>query len=143
MADGHKAESNIGTYLARRLINIGVKDYFAVPGTWMGFVCVWHARVAGWLAGWQDQTRLTDRFSGGAIPGDYNLVLLDQLLKFQPDLRLISCCNELDAGYAADGYARAQGVAAMVVTFTVGGLSAINAVAGAYSDGAFPFRVCL
>lgn len=33
MADGKKPpESNVGTYLARRLINIGVKDYFAVPG---------------------------------------------------------------------------------------------------------------
>jgi indolepyruvate decarboxylase len=57
-----------------------------------------------------------------------------RLLLFK-DLKLISCCNELNAGYAADGYARAKGVAAMVVTFTVGGLSAINAIAGAYSDG--------
>lgn len=60
-------------------------------------------------------------------------MLLDQFLKFD-DFKLISCCNELNAGYATDGYARANGVAAMVVTFTVGGLSAINAVAGAYSD---------
>ena len=37
-------------------------------------------------------------------------------------------------GYAADGYARAKGVAVLCVTFTVGGLSAINAVAGSYSD---------
>lgn len=35
------------------------------------------------------------------------------------------------AGYAADGYARAKGVGCCVVTFTVGGLSAINAIAGA------------
>lgn len=45
-------------------------------------------------------------------------MLLDQFLKF-PDFKLVSCCNELNAGYAADGYARANGVAAMVVTFTV------------------------
>lgn len=37
-------------------------------------------------------------------------------------------------GYAADGYARKNGVAAMVVTFCVGGLSALNAVAGAYAE---------
>lgn len=43
-----------------------------------------------------------------AVPGDYNLVLLDEVLK-SPDLRMISCCNELNAGYAADGYARATG----------------------------------
>ena len=35
---------------------------------------------------------------------------------------------------AADGYARARGVGVVVTTFTVGGLSAINAVAGAYSE---------
>ncbi|CAL8464627.1 g4162 [Coccomyxa elongata] len=47
---------------------------------------------------------------------------------------MIHCCNELNAGYAADGYARAKGVGCVVVTFTVGGLSAINAVAGAMSE---------
>ncbi len=45
-----------------------------------------------------------------------------------------SCCNEINAGYAADGYARWKGVGAVVVTFTVGGLSVINAIAGAYSE---------
>lgn len=68
-----------------------------------------------------------------AIPGDFNLSLLDELLK-QPKLNMINCCNELNAGYAADGYARINGVSALVVTFGVGGLSAINAVAGAYSE---------
>ena len=38
------------------------------------------------------------------------------------------------AGYAADGYARIKGVGCVVVTFTVGGLSVINAVAGAMSE---------
>jgi TPP-dependent 2-oxoacid decarboxylase len=68
-----------------------------------------------------------------AIPGDYNLALFDRLLENQA-LTMISCCNELNAGYAADGYARAQGVAAMLVTYSVGGLSAINAVAGHYAE---------
>ena len=68
------------------------------------------------------------------VPGDFNLVLLDQLIK-QPGLRMIGCCNELNAGYAADGYARATGgLSVVVVTYMVGGLSVINAVAGAYSD---------
>ncbi|KAG2262365.1 hypothetical protein Bca52824_069444 [Brassica carinata] len=40
----------------------------------------------------------------------------------------------LNAGYAADGYARSRGVGACVVTFTVGGLSVLNAIAGAYSE---------
>lgn len=37
-------------------------------------------------------------------------------------------------GYAADGYARLNGIAALVTTFGVGELSALNAVAGAYSE---------
>jgi TPP-dependent 2-oxoacid decarboxylase len=62
------------------------------------------------------------------VPGDFNLVLLDQLLT-NPRLEMIGCCNELNAGYAADGYARSNGVAALVVTYSVGGLSVVNAVA--------------
>lgn len=68
-----------------------------------------------------------------AVPGDYNLVLLDQLLT-RSDLTYVGCCNELNAGYAADGYARARGVAAVVVTFSVGSLSVLNAIAGASAE---------
>jgi pyruvate decarboxylase len=39
-----------------------------------------------------------------------------------------------DVGYAADGYARVNGISALVTTFGVGELSAINAMAGAYSE---------
>jgi pyruvate decarboxylase len=67
------------------------------------------------------------------IPGDYNLALFDQLLLNQ-NLACISCCNELNAGYAADGYARAHGLAAMLVTYSVGALSAVNAIAGHYAE---------
>ncbi|GAB4833995.1 Pyruvate decarboxylase 3 [Ancistrocladus abbreviatus] len=77
------------------------------------------------------QIGVNDVFS---VPGDFNLTLLDHLLA-EPGLNLIiGCCNELNAGYAADGYARSRGVGACVVTFTVGGLSVINAIAGAYSE---------
>ncbi|OAY74408.1 Pyruvate decarboxylase 1 [Ananas comosus] len=69
-----------------------------------------------------------------AVPGDFNLTLLDEL-EAEEGLGLVGCCGELNAGYAADGYARARGgVGACAVTFTVGGLSVINAVAGAYSE---------
>ncbi|KAM1309220.1 hypothetical protein EV1_006062 [Malus domestica] len=67
------------------------------------------------------------------VPGDFNLTLLDHLIA-EPKLTNIGCCNELNAGYAADGYARERGVGACVVTFTVGGLSVLNAIAGAYSE---------
>ncbi|PIA32969.1 hypothetical protein AQUCO_04200008v1 [Aquilegia coerulea] len=76
------------------------------------------------------QIGIRDVFS---VPGDFNLTLLDFLVE-ETDLNLIGCCNELNAGYAADGYARAKGVGACVVTFTVGGLSVLNAIAGAYSE---------
>ncbi|KAJ3682847.1 hypothetical protein LUZ60_013074 [Juncus effusus] len=76
------------------------------------------------------QVGVSDVFS---VPGDFNLTLLDHLLA-EPGLSLIGCCNELNAGYAADGYARARGVGACAVTFTVGGLSVLNAIAGAYSE---------
>ena len=76
------------------------------------------------------QVGVTDVFS---VPGDFNLTLLDHLIA-EPELKLVGCCNELNAGYAADGYARSRGVGACVVTFTVGGLSVLNAIAGAYSE---------
>ncbi|KAL5121107.1 hypothetical protein ACEQ8H_000958 [Pleosporales sp. CAS-2024a] len=66
------------------------------------------------------------------VPGDYNLVALDYISRL--GLRWVGNCNELNAGYAADGYARVKGVAALVTTFGVGELSAANAIAGAYSE---------
>src|SRR5580693_9662058 len=68
-----------------------------------------------------------------AVAGDFNLVLLDQLLTVK-ELEQVCCCNELNCGYSAEGYARACGAAAAVVTFSVGGLSAINAIGGAYAE---------
>ncbi|KAK9057801.1 hypothetical protein SSX86_022639 [Deinandra increscens subsp. villosa] len=76
------------------------------------------------------QIGVSDVFS---VPGDFNLTLLDLFIA-EPGLNLIGCCNELNAGYAADGYARSRGVGACVVTFDVGGLSVLNAIAGAYSE---------
>ncbi|XP_057801204.1 pyruvate decarboxylase 1-like [Salvia miltiorrhiza] len=76
------------------------------------------------------QIGVSDVFS---VPGDFNLTLLDDLIA-EPGLNVVGCCNELNAGYAADGYARARGVGACAVTFTVGGLSILNAIAGAYSE---------
>ena len=63
------------------------------------------------------------------VPGDFNLVALDYLSKC--DLRWVGNCNELNAGYAADGYARVKGISAVVTTFGVGELSLLNAIAGA------------
>ena len=86
--------------------------------------------VGGYLAERLHQLGVTDVF---AVPGDYNLALLDELLKDER-LAMIGCCNELNAGYAADGYARARGVGVVITTFSVGALSAINAIAGAHAE---------
>ena len=86
--------------------------------------------VGGYLATRLEQAGVRHYF---VVPGDFNLVLLDQLLT-NPRLKMIGCCNELNAGYAADGYARSNGVAAFVVTYSVGGLSVVNAVACAYAE---------
>lgn len=68
------------------------------------------------------------------VPGDYNLRLLDFI---EPGgLHWVGNCNELNAAYAADAYARINGLGALVTTFGVGELSAINAIAGAYAERA-------
>ncbi len=67
------------------------------------------------------------------VPGDYNLVLLDQLL-WNKNVQQINCCNELNAAYAAEGYARVNGAGAVITTFNVGAFSALNGVAGAYAE---------
>jgi indolepyruvate decarboxylase len=49
-------------------------------------------------------------------------------------LKWIGACNELNAAYAADGYARLNGIGALTVTQAVGPLIAINGIAGSYAD---------
>ncbi len=67
------------------------------------------------------------------VPGDYQLEFLDHILA-HPQMNWIGGANELNAGYAADGYGRLRGMAALVTTFGVGELSAANAVAGSYAE---------
>ncbi|MEE6164581.1 MULTISPECIES: alpha-keto acid decarboxylase family protein [unclassified Mycolicibacterium] len=67
------------------------------------------------------------------VPGDYQLEFLDHILA-HPRVRWVGGANELNAGYAADGYGRLRGMAALVTTFGVGELSAANAVAGSYAE---------
>ena len=67
------------------------------------------------------------------VPGDFNLQFLDDVLA-HPDISWVGNANELNAGYAADGYARIRGVGALLTTYGVGELSAINATAGSYAE---------
>ncbi|ECG0728560.1 indolepyruvate decarboxylase [Salmonella enterica] len=82
---------------------------------------------------------LLDRLAGCGIghlfgvPGDYNLQFLDHVID-HPTLRWVGCANELNAAYAADGYARMSGAGALLTTFGVGELSAMNGIAGSYAE---------
>ncbi|WP_142327661.1 alpha-keto acid decarboxylase family protein [Bacillus thuringiensis] len=67
------------------------------------------------------------------VPGDYNLAFLDDVVAHEK-LKWIGNCNELNAAYAADGYARIKGIATLITTFGVGELSAINGIAGSYAE---------
>ncbi|PYB15005.1 indolepyruvate decarboxylase, partial [Serratia marcescens] len=67
------------------------------------------------------------------VPGDYNLQFLDHVLA-HPQITWVGCANELNAAYAADGYARCKPAAALLTTFGVGELSALNGVAGSYAE---------
>lgn len=67
------------------------------------------------------------------VPGDYNLQFLDSVIA-HPDIAWVGCANELNAAYAADGYGRCNGAAALLTTFGVGELSAINGIAGSYAE---------
>jgi indolepyruvate decarboxylase len=75
------------------------------------------------------------------VPGDYNLEVMQQL-EDRGEPAWIGNCNELNASYAADGYARIKGLGALIVTNGVGALSAINGIAGAYSEHVPVICVC-
>lgn len=87
---------NTAEYLVKRLEELGVNDFFG-------------------------------------LPGDYNFNIL-YAIENNPNTNWIGCTNELNAGYAADGYARQRGYGAIVTTYGVGELSAMNAIAGSYAE---------
>ncbi len=66
------------------------------------------------------------------VPGDFVMGFLNQVMK--SEIEYIGTCNELNAAYAADGYARIKGIGAFTSTFGVGELSAINGVAGSFAE---------
>jgi TPP-dependent 2-oxoacid decarboxylase len=75
------------------------------------------------------------------VAGDFNLEFLLQM-EDGNEFMWVGNCNELNAAYAADGYARLNGISGLVVTHGVGAWSAINGVAGAYSEHVPVVCVC-
>lgn len=90
-------ELPIGEYIFQRILQLGIKSIFGVPG-------------------------------------DFNLRWLEQIYNVK-GLNWIGCCNELNASYAADSYAKtSQNIGVVLTTYGVGELSALNGIAGAYTE---------
>jgi len=68
-----------------------------------------------------------------SVPGDYTSDFLE-IVDSQSAIKRIGNCNELNAGYAADGYARANGLGAVAVTTGVGSFSLLNAIGGSFVE---------
>ncbi|HHT20260.1 MAG TPA: alpha-keto acid decarboxylase family protein [Tissierellia bacterium] len=67
------------------------------------------------------------------VPGDFNLQFLEQV-GAADGIEFVGASNELNAAYAADGYARENGIAALSITYGVGDLGAIGGVAGSAAE---------
>jgi len=66
------------------------------------------------------------------IPGDYVLSIFE-LMEKSP-IKHVATTREDCAGFAADAYARINGIGAVCVTYCVGGLNTVNAIACAYAE---------
>ena len=66
------------------------------------------------------------------VPGDYVLKFYDQMVK--SPIQHVGTTREDTAAFAADGYARCRGLGALAVTYGVGALNVVNAVAGAHAE---------
>ena len=91
----------------------------AVSGTSIGDYLISRLRACG----------VRDVFG---VPGDYVLAFYGKL--DQSPIQIVGCTREDCAGFAADAYARMNGIGAVCVTYCVGGLSLCNSIAGAYAE---------
>jgi indolepyruvate decarboxylase len=66
------------------------------------------------------------------VPGDFALPTYAWLEK--SPIRSITMTHEPSAGFAADAYSRLNGIGLVCVTYCVGGLNVVNAIAGAYAE---------
>ena len=67
------------------------------------------------------------------VPGDYAFPINDAV-EVHPRLTWVPSANELNAAYAADGYARRRGAGIVCTTYGVGELSALNGLMGAMAE---------
>src|ERR1700678_1285018 len=93
--------------------------------------------VADYIVQRLAQEGITDCFG---VAGDFAFKLDDAIVRSKT-IRWIGCSNELDAAYAADGYARVRGCAMLMTTYAVGELSALNGVMGAKAERSCVFHL--
>src|ERR1700726_3490778 len=74
------------------------------------------------------------------VAGDYLFPICDAVDSSRK-IKWVGCSNELNASYAADGYARVRGAAMLATTYGVGELSALNGVMGAKAERSLVFHV--
>ena len=67
------------------------------------------------------------------IPGDYTLNFMREIEQ-NPGIEYVGVSREDSAGYAADAYGRLRGCGAVCITYSVGAMNIMNAVAGAYAE---------
>ncbi len=93
--------------------------------------------VADYIVGRLAREGITDCFG---VAGDFAFKLCDAVARSEA-IRWIGCSNELDAAYAADGYARVRGCSMLLTTYAVGELSALNGVMGARAERSCVFHL--
>jgi indolepyruvate decarboxylase len=93
--------------------------------------------VADYIVARLARERITDCFG---VAGDFAFKLCDAVARSET-VRWIGCSNELDAAYAADGYARVRGCSMLMTTYAVGELSALNGVMGARTERSCVFHL--
>src|SRR5918912_2857033 len=67
------------------------------------------------------------------VPGDFVLGFYEELIRSNK-LKVINTCDEQGAAFAADAYARINGLGVVCVTYCVGGLKIVNATAQAFAE---------
>jgi pyruvate decarboxylase len=114
-------EVAVGSFLLERLVQLGVTHIFGLPGG--------------------EPRRCRPPAPSDAAP-DFNLTFLDLVpleaffrrasdlvrqIEDHPKLTWVGCANELNAAYAAEGYARVhRGIGVLLTTYGVGDLSAVR-----------------
>src|SRR5215211_3102601 len=67
------------------------------------------------------------------VPRDFVLGFYQELIQSNK-LKIINTCDEQGAAFAADAYARINGLGVVCITYCVGGLKIVNATAQAFAE---------